>query len=74
MQEEQSNKGFKVNLKYNSSSHLYTIPVILGTRNVSFDNPFHCAIDFQMPTILVPNAKCSECYGQKYQAQTQPDF
>ena len=46
MQSEESNKNFKVKLEYNSTSHLFTIPIVLGTRNQSYEHPFNCVIDF----------------------------
>jgi hypothetical protein len=42
------------------------IPVYFGYKQEDFDNPFWCAIDFTLPSILVPNVKCKDCTGQKF--------
>ena len=44
MEKEKTNKSIKINLDYNKTSHLYTLPIVIGTKNL--DSPFHCVIDF----------------------------
>jgi len=57
---------FDLPLTYNSTSHLWMIPVYLGYHVEDFTKPFWCALDFTLPSIVVPNINCKTCMGQKY--------
>jgi hypothetical protein len=51
---------------FNKTSHLWTIPVYFGYHAEDFARPFWCALDFTLPSIIVPNQNCDTCSGQKY--------
>ena len=44
------------------------IPAYFGYHTEDFDRPFWCALDFTVPSIIVPNIKCESCDGQKYES------
>ena len=66
IEEIQSRGYFDLALEFNQSSHLWMLPVYLGFREEDLKNPYWCALDFTLPSVLVPNVKCLKCDGQKY--------
>lgn len=42
------------------------IPVYLGFHVEDYVEPFWCALDFTIPSVIVPNTLCSSCEGKKY--------
>lgn len=42
------------------------IPVYLGFHIEDYVEPFWCALDFTIPSVIVPNQQCSDCVGKKY--------
>mgnify|MGYP006893271729 CR=1 FL=1 len=61
---------FDLPLTYNQTSHLWMIPVYFGYHVEDFSKPFWCALDFTLPSIIVPNKQCSSCVGQTYEPET----
>jgi hypothetical protein len=46
------------------------IPVYLGFHLEDFQQAYWCALDFTIPTIIVPNILCHDCIGKKYEPET----
>lgn len=64
---EIQNRGyFDLALHYNETSHLWMIPLYFGFHPEDFEEPFFCALDFTIPSILVPSNKCKNCVGKQY--------
>ena len=42
------------------------MPVYLGYHIENLTEPFWCAVDFTIPSILVPNGQCKNCDGKAY--------
>ena len=57
---------FDLALTYNSTTHLWMIPVYLGFQVEDYVEPFWCALDFTIPSVIVPNTQCNNCVGKKY--------
>jgi hypothetical protein len=47
-----------MDLKYDEDSHLFKLPVYLGYHEEDKAEPYMCAIDFSIPTIIVPSYLC----------------
>ena len=46
---------FDLTLTYNAVTHLWMIPIYLGYHIENLTEPFWCAVDFTIPSIIVPN-------------------
>ena len=45
---------------------LVKLPVYLGYSSEHLSEPYMCAIDTSIPTVIVPNKACTKCGGKKY--------
>ena len=64
---------FDLPLTFNRTSHLWMIPIYLGFHLEDYRESYWCALDFTIPSIIVPNSKCEECSGRKYTPESKDD-
>ena len=42
------------------------MPIHLGYHDDDLADPYWCALDFSLPTVIIPNYLCEECSGKKF--------
>mmetsp|Transcript_3201 Transcript_3201/g.4886 ORF Transcript_3201/g.4886 Transcript_3201/m.4886 type:complete len:102 (+) Transcript_3201:138-443(+) len=53
-------------MAFDEKKRLMNIPIFFGFHEDDFIEPYMCALDTSLPTIIIPNNKCEECEGKKY--------
>jgi hypothetical protein len=57
---------FTLDLTYDEEAHLFKMPIHLGYHDDDLSEPYWCALDFSIPTVIVPSYLCEECSGKKF--------
>lgn len=57
---------FRVPIKFDSESHLYSVDISLGNTEEDLKNSFTCILDMSVPTVIVPHKNCGACEGRRF--------
>ena len=57
---------FTQELQYDEQAHLFKMPIHLGYHDDDLAEPYWCALDFSLPTVIVPSYLCDSCTGKKF--------
>jgi len=62
---------FQLPLSYDNKTHLWKLPIYLGFHPEELKEPYWCAVDFSIPTVIVPSYLCMGCTGKKFKEPDQ---